>query len=333
RWALPLTTGARCETTLDVMDIITYTDAPPEASPVAAAVVPAAAVAGRKYAVELIGTFFLVFTIATSVLSASALAPLAIGAALMVMIYAGGHISGGHYNPAVTIAALVRGRIGLPDAIGYWIAQLVGGLLAAAIARWVIHPAQLHTLTLSGHLLLAAFVAELLFTFALCYVVLNVATSNSHPNNSLLWPGHRLHRPDRRHCRRRTLRWRVQPRCRHQRRRHWPLRLAHTVGLPRGPDCRRRHRRTHLPHPQPQRPRGEMRRRPTRKQTSAAAHGCRAPTATTTPRCISWISTSTWSGCSAATAFVAGSPCALLGYCGARSLATGTLGVRLRRLL
>jgi aquaporin Z len=140
--------------------------------------------AGRKYAVELIGTFIFLFTIGASVLSGGALAPLAIGAALMVMIYAGGHISGGHYNPAVTIAALVRGRIALPDAIGYWGAQLVGGLLAAAIARWVIHPAQVKTLTLSGHVLIAAFVVELLFTFALCYVVLNVTTSTSHPNNS-----------------------------------------------------------------------------------------------------------------------------------------------------
>jgi aquaporin Z len=164
------------------MDVITYPDAAPEASPVATEVGPAAA--GRKYAVELIGTFLFLFTIAASVLSASALAPLAIGAALMVMIYAGGHISGGHYNPAVTLAALVRGRIGLADAIGYWIAQLVGGLLAMTLARWVIHPAQVHTLTLSGHLLAAAFVAELLFTFALCYVVLNVATSKDHPNNS-----------------------------------------------------------------------------------------------------------------------------------------------------
>jgi aquaporin Z len=140
--------------------------------------------AGRKYATELIGTFLFLFTIGASVLSASSFAPLAIGAALMVMIYAGGHVSGGHYNPAVTLAALVRGRIGLADAIGYWVAQLVGGLLAMALARWVVHPAQVTTLTLSGHLLAAAFVVELLFTFALCYVVLNVATSKDHPNNS-----------------------------------------------------------------------------------------------------------------------------------------------------
>ena len=166
------------------MDIITHTDAPPETFPVAAEVGPPAAAAGRKYAVELIGTFLFLFTIAASVLSASTWAPLAIGTALMVMIYAGGHISGGHYNPAVTLAALVRGRIGLPDAIGYWIAQLAGGLLAMALARWVIDPAQVHTLTLSGHALSAAFIAELLFTFALCYVVLNVATSKDHPTNS-----------------------------------------------------------------------------------------------------------------------------------------------------
>jgi aquaporin Z len=179
---LALTTYAPRETNLNVMDVITHTEAPPEASPVTAEVVGPAA--GRKYAVELIGTFIFLFTIAASVLSASTLAPLAIGSVLMVMIYAGGHISGGHYNPAVTLAALVRGRIGLVDAIGYWIAQLVGGLLAMALARWVIDPTQVTTLTLSGHLLIAAFIAELLFTFALCYVVLNVATSKDHPNNS-----------------------------------------------------------------------------------------------------------------------------------------------------
>jgi aquaporin Z len=84
----------------------------------------------------------------------------------------------------VTLAALVRGRITVLDAIGYWIAQLVGGLLAMALARWVIAPTTVHTLTLPGHALAAAFIAELLFTFALCYVVLNVATSKDHPNNS-----------------------------------------------------------------------------------------------------------------------------------------------------
>ena len=162
------------------MDVTTQTnpEAPPE---VGAAAGPTAS---RKYATELIGTFIFLFTIAAAVLSASSLAPLAIGSALMIMVYAGGHISGGHYNPAVTLAALVRGRIGLPDAVAYWVAQIVGGLLGMVLARWVIQPAQVTTMTLSGHLLAAAFVAELLFTFALCYVVLNVATSKDHPNNS-----------------------------------------------------------------------------------------------------------------------------------------------------
>jgi aquaporin Z len=140
--------------------------------------------AGQKYVVELIGTFFLVFTVGASVLGGVTLAPLAIGSALMIMVYAGGHISGGHYNPAVTMAALVRGRIGGGDAAGYWIAQIVAGVLAALVVRGVVTPAaSAKTLALSGHIP-AAFVVELLFTFALAYVVLNVATSKDHPNNS-----------------------------------------------------------------------------------------------------------------------------------------------------
>lgn len=147
------------------------------------ATAPRAAV---KYAVEAIGTFFLVFTVGAAVGSRNSLAPLAIGAVLMVMIYAGGHLSGGHYNPAVTLAALVRRRIGLRDAIGYWIAQLSAAIVAALVVHTVVHPVQsaTTTVTLAGPNLLAAFVAELLFTFALCYVVLNVATSKDHPDNS-----------------------------------------------------------------------------------------------------------------------------------------------------
>jgi aquaporin Z len=140
--------------------------------------------AARKVAVEGIGTFFLVFTVGAAVRSGSSLAPVAIGAVLMVMVYAGGHISGGHYNPAVTMAALVRGRIGLAAASGYWISQLVAGLLGALVVRAVVSPGQAHQVSPSGHLLASALVVELLFTFALAYVVLNVATSADHPNNS-----------------------------------------------------------------------------------------------------------------------------------------------------
>jgi aquaporin Z len=145
---------------------------------------PEWAVAARKYVVEIIGTFFLVFVVATASFAGSIFTPLAAGATLMVMVYAGGHISGGHYNPAVTMAALVRGRIGIRDAVAYWIVQAGAGVVAAVVARAVVNPATVKTLTPSGHALAAVAVVELLITFALCYVVLNVATSKDQVGNS-----------------------------------------------------------------------------------------------------------------------------------------------------
>jgi aquaporin Z len=139
--------------------------------------------AGRKYVVEAIGTFFLTFTVVTGVLGGVAFTPLAAGAMLMVMAYAGAHISGGHYNPAVTAAVLWRGRIGIRDAVGYWIAQLAAGVVAALVARTVVVHVKASTLTLSGHSLVAAGVVELIYSFALCYVVLNVATSRDQRGN------------------------------------------------------------------------------------------------------------------------------------------------------
>ncbi len=69
----------------------------------------------KKYLVEFIGTFFLVFTVGMAVRSGSPLFPLAIGAALMVMVYAGGHVSGGHFNPAVTLVVYLRGKCDAKD--------------------------------------------------------------------------------------------------------------------------------------------------------------------------------------------------------------------------
>ena len=143
-----------------------------------------AAGSGRKFAAELIGTFALVFTVGSTIFATGTLDPLAVGAVIMVLVYATGHISGGHINPAVTLGVLVRGRIGLADAIGYWAVQLVGGLLAGLLARWVFAPAHVTAKALSGHVLGAALVGELLFTFMLVFVMLNVATSRDHPGNS-----------------------------------------------------------------------------------------------------------------------------------------------------
>jgi len=137
----------------------------------------------RKYVTEFIGTFFLVFTVCAAVRAGGALAPIGIGAVLAAMIFAGGHISGGHFNPAVSLAVFVRGRLPLSDLGAYIAAQLVGGLVAAGVASFVV-PSSAAPFTVAARDLAAAFVAELIFTFALAYVVLNVATSRDHPNNS-----------------------------------------------------------------------------------------------------------------------------------------------------
>src|ERR1700739_3294819 len=91
----------------------------------------------KKYVAEFIGTFFLVLTIGCTVIGngAGALAPLAIGASLMVMVFAGGHISGAHYNPAVTLAVWMRGKCPTGDVVPYIISQLVGAGLAAAAVK------------------------------------------------------------------------------------------------------------------------------------------------------------------------------------------------------
>jgi len=89
----------------------------------------------NKYIAEFIGTFVLVLTIGCTVIGAGAtvIAPLAIGAALMVMVYAGGHISGAHYNPAVTLAVLIRGKVLVADVIPYIIAQVAGAAVASLV--------------------------------------------------------------------------------------------------------------------------------------------------------------------------------------------------------
>ena len=137
----------------------------------------------KKYIAEFIGTFFLVLTIGCTVIpgAAGVIPPLAIGAALMVMVFAGGHISGAHFNPAVTLAVFIRGRCPAKDVVPYWIAQLAAAVAAAFVAMFLVGksgtPMEITNIPL-------ALTAEFLFTFALGYVVLNSATAKGTLDNS-----------------------------------------------------------------------------------------------------------------------------------------------------
>jgi aquaporin Z len=137
----------------------------------------------QKYLAEFIGAFFLVLTIGSTVIGPGAgpLAPLAIGSALMVMVFAGGHISGGHFNPAVTLGVWLRGKCETKDVVPYMIFQIMGAVLASLVVKFfkggaAVVPLQPETVP--------ALLAEFLFTFALVYVVLNVATAKGTSGNS-----------------------------------------------------------------------------------------------------------------------------------------------------
>jgi aquaporin Z len=137
----------------------------------------------EKYLTEMIGTFFLVLTVGCTVIGGGAgvIPPLAIGSVLAVMIFAGGHISGGHYNPAVTLGVWIRGRCDSKDVLSYWAFQLIGGIFAAIVVKFLRAGVAVKALAPA---IGPALVAEFLFTFALVYVVLNVATSKDTSGNS-----------------------------------------------------------------------------------------------------------------------------------------------------
>lgn len=150
----------------------------------------------RKYVVEFIGTFFFVLTIGCVLIggaeSVGSLAPIAIGSSLMVMVFAGGHISGGHFNPAVTLGVFIRGKCSASDVVPYIIAQVAGASVAALTVAFlvgsggfgadVVMPALPDSF--SGGQVTAALLAEFLYTFALVWVVLNVATATGTGGNS-----------------------------------------------------------------------------------------------------------------------------------------------------
>lgn len=137
----------------------------------------------NKYVMEFIGTFFLVFTIGCTVVGngAGTLAPIAIGVALMAMVFAGGHISGAHYNPAITLGMYIRGKIESKNVVPYMIFQIVGAALAAMLVKYLKAGAIVTPMTPA---VVPALIAEFLFTFALVFVVLNVATAKGTAGNS-----------------------------------------------------------------------------------------------------------------------------------------------------
>jgi aquaporin Z len=131
----------------------------------------------KNYITEFIGTFFLVLAIG---LTGN---PIAIGAMLMVMVYMGGHISGAHYNPAVSIAMIIRGLLSVKEAINYILSQLAGAILAALLVNW-LGGAVMEIAPSNSASVLQILVVEVIFTFALVLVILNVATNPKTEGNS-----------------------------------------------------------------------------------------------------------------------------------------------------
>jgi aquaporin Z len=138
----------------------------------------------NRYLTEFIGTFFLVLAIGLTVIGGSAIAPLAIGGMLVAVVYMGGHVSGAHYNPAVSLAVCLRGKVSPKDMVIYWIVQILGAVAAAAIARWVIMGREIDVKAIPSNKLAAALTVEFLFTFILALVILNVATAKGTSGNS-----------------------------------------------------------------------------------------------------------------------------------------------------
>lgn len=133
---------------------------------------------------EFISTFFLSFTICVAAVYGKAgdYGPLAIGLVLAALVYAGGHISKAHYNPAVSLAFLIRGcYISVKEMFAFIGVQILGAVLAALLAKglfsdgMVVEPAKLEF----G----PALVAEILFTFLLVWVIMNVATAKANAGN------------------------------------------------------------------------------------------------------------------------------------------------------
>ena len=137
----------------------------------------------QKLIAEFIGTFFLALTICTAAVHGSAgdYAPFAIAATLMVMIYGVGYISGAHFNPAVTVAVWLRGACEKDDVAPYIAVQIIAGALAAIASENILSVEP--NVTAMEMNTTQALGAEFLYTFALVFVILNVATSEETEGN------------------------------------------------------------------------------------------------------------------------------------------------------
>lgn len=136
-----------------------------------------------KPLMEAIGTFVLLLTIQLTVDAPSSdKAPMAIGIALMVIIYAGAPISGSHFNPAVSLAVMLRGKQEIGEMILYWIFQLLGGTFGAWLGA-IISGSYSNIGVGKNFTLLQAFLAEICYAFVLCFVVLGTATHSKASGN------------------------------------------------------------------------------------------------------------------------------------------------------
>lgn len=128
----------------------------------------------NKYIIEFLGTFFLVLIIGLSQ------NPLAIGLGLAVLVYMGAHISGAHYNPVVSLAMLINDQIELKEFSFYLASQLLGSVVATYFIMSLGNDFEVISNTND---ISSFFVAEILFTFLLVFVILNVALNKNLEGN------------------------------------------------------------------------------------------------------------------------------------------------------
>tara|TARA_X000000368_G_scaffold415224_1_gene406551 strand:- start:572 stop:1201 length:630 start_codon:yes stop_codon:yes gene_type:complete len=129
----------------------------------------------KKYIIECIGTYFLVLIIG---LTGN---PIAIGIGLSILVYMGAHISGAHYNPAVSLAMIIRGEITIMECLKYILSQCIGAFAGAYSI--ILLGADALSVVSNTDSMTSFFMAEIIFTFLLVFVILNVATHPDTKNN------------------------------------------------------------------------------------------------------------------------------------------------------